>query len=87
MTSDPCTPLEDENWFHGILPRDEVQRLLINNGDYLVRESRKRGTDEVQFVLSVMWQGPKHFIIVQESVSLHASSQILLNLFAICLAS
>lgn len=56
-------------WFHGILPRDEVHRLLRKDGDYLVRESRKRGTDEVQYVLSVMWQGPKHFIIVQEAVS------------------
>lgn len=69
MTDDPGSPLEDEEWFHGILPREEVQRLLNNDGDYLVRESKKRTTNESQFVLSVMWQGPKHFIIQKGDVS------------------
>jgi len=69
MTSNPENPLEDEEWFHGILPREEVQRLLRQDGDYLVRESQKRGTNEMQYVLSVMWQGPKHFIIQTSDVS------------------
>ncbi|XP_064645641.1 tyrosine-protein kinase Fer-like isoform X2 [Lineus longissimus] len=55
--------LEDEEWFHGVLPREEVQRLLKNNGDFLVRESRNRKTGEAQSVLSVFWNGHKHFII------------------------
>lgn len=55
--------LEDLEWFHGILPREEIQRLLRDDGDFLVRESKKRETQETLFVLSVMWQGPKHFII------------------------
>ncbi|XP_067942710.1 tyrosine-protein kinase Fer-like isoform X2 [Watersipora subatra] len=63
MTDNPESPLEDEEWFHGILPREEVQRLLKQDGDYLVRESKKRQTNESQYVLSVMWQGSKHFII------------------------
>lgn len=69
MTNNPTLPLEDESWFHGLLPREEVQQLLKQDGDYLVRESKKRGTGETQYVLSVMWQGPKHFIIQQAEVS------------------
>lgn len=75
MTTDLGTALEDEEWFHGILPREEVQRLLKTDGDYLVRESKKRnagerGSGETQFVLSVMWQGPKHFIVQKGEVSI-----------------
>mgnify|MGYP001796087135 FL=1 len=70
MTADPANPLEDEEWFHGILPREEVQRLLKEDGDYLVRESKKRATNESQYVLSVMWQGPNHFIIQTSDVSI-----------------
>lgn len=55
--------IADEKWFHGILPREEVQRLLVCDGDFLVRESKNKKTSETQFVLSVFWQGPRHFII------------------------
>ncbi|XP_060083276.1 tyrosine-protein kinase Fer-like [Ylistrum balloti] len=61
--ADPSRPLEEEEWFHGVLPREEVQRLLVNDGDFLVRESKNRKTNETQYVLSVSWQGYKHFII------------------------
>jgi len=53
--------LEDELWFHGVLPREEVVRLLRNEGDFLVRETVRN--DEIQIVLSVMWGSPKHFIV------------------------
>lgn len=61
-----CQRLEDEEWFHGVLPREEVQRLLVNDGDYLVRESKNKKTNEVVYVLSVYWKGHKHFIIQTE---------------------
>ena len=53
--------LEDELWFHGVLPREEVVRLLREEGDFLVRETVRN--DERQIVLSVMWGSPKHFIV------------------------
>lgn len=59
----PKGRFEDEEWFHGVLPREEVQRLLVEDGDYIVRESKNRKTNEAQYVLSVFWQGHKHFII------------------------
>merc|ERR1740137_410818 len=53
--------LEEELWFHGVLPREEVVRLLQDDGDFLVRETTRN--DEKQTVLSVMWGSPKHFIV------------------------
>ncbi|XP_067015330.2 tyrosine-protein kinase Fer isoform X2 [Anabrus simplex] len=54
-------PLVDEEWFHGVLPREEVVRLLTHEGDFLVRETTRN--DECQTVLSVCWGGHKHFIV------------------------
>lgn len=53
--------LEEEIWFHGVLPRLEVVRLLQQDGDFLVRETVRN--EEKQIVLSVMWSSPKHFIV------------------------
>ncbi|XP_008203475.1 tyrosine-protein kinase Fer isoform X2 [Nasonia vitripennis] len=53
--------LMEEEWFHGVLPRDEVVRLLVNEGDFLVRETIRN--EESQIVLSVCWDGHKHFIV------------------------
>ncbi|XP_022701492.1 tyrosine-protein kinase Fer-like isoform X3 [Varroa jacobsoni] len=61
MTVNPNVALQDEEWFHGVLPREEVVRLLVNEGDYLVRETTRN--EERQIVLSVKWAGHKHFII------------------------
>uniref|UniRef100_A0A1A9WPB9 Tyrosine-protein kinase n=1 Tax=Glossina brevipalpis TaxID=37001 RepID=A0A1A9WPB9_9MUSC len=54
-------PLYEEEWFHGVLPREEVVRLLNNEGDFLVRETIRN--EESQIVLSVCWNGHKHFIV------------------------
>ncbi|KAK2582534.1 hypothetical protein KPH14_004827 [Odynerus spinipes] len=53
--------LMEEEWFHGVLPREEVVRLLVNEGDFLVRETTRN--DECQIVLSVCWDSHKHFIV------------------------
>ncbi|XP_021957925.1 tyrosine-protein kinase Fer [Folsomia candida] len=53
--------LLEEDWFHGVLPREDVVRLLKKDGDFLVRETMKN--EERQIVLSVFWSGPKHFIV------------------------
>ncbi|XP_053573692.1 tyrosine-protein kinase Fes/Fps [Bombina bombina] len=53
-------PLSQQNWYHGAIPRTEVLELLLNNGDFLVRESQGKQ----EYVLSVLWEGqPRHFII------------------------
>ncbi|XP_028907955.1 tyrosine-protein kinase Fes/Fps [Ornithorhynchus anatinus] len=53
-------PLQDQEWYHGAIPRTEVQELLQASGDFLVRESQGKQ----EYVLSVLWDGqPRHFII------------------------
>lgn len=61
MTIATNRPLYEEEWFHGVLPREEVVRLLRHDGDFLVRETTRN--DESQTVLSVCWNGHKHFIV------------------------
>lgn len=51
-----------------MLPREEVVRLLRDEGDFLVRKTTRN--DESQTVLSVCWNGHKHFI-VQTTVEGH----------------
>ncbi|XP_042328571.1 tyrosine-protein kinase Fes/Fps isoform X2 [Sceloporus undulatus] len=53
-------PLSQQAWYHGAIPRAEVQNLLRASGDFLVRESQGKQ----EFVLSVLWdRQPKHFIL------------------------
>ncbi|VDP28945.1 unnamed protein product [Schistosoma margrebowiei] len=46
LTSFPICDLDinKEPWFHGVLPRAEVERLLQNQGDFLVRQTSKRSS-------------------------------------------
>ncbi|XP_059478851.1 tyrosine-protein kinase Fer isoform X1 [Neocloeon triangulifer] len=54
--------LGEQEWFHGVLPREEVVRLLKKEGDFLVRETMRN--EERQIVLSVSWgSSHKHFIV------------------------
>ncbi|KAM9366153.1 tyrosine-protein kinase Fes/Fps [Symphorus nematophorus] len=53
-------PLGQQNWYHGAIPRLEVQQLLKTDGDFLVRKSQEKQG----YVLSVQWDGAcKHFLI------------------------
>uniref|UniRef100_A0A3Q3XEV1 Tyrosine-protein kinase n=1 Tax=Mola mola TaxID=94237 RepID=A0A3Q3XEV1_MOLML len=53
-------PLGQQDWYHGAIPRLEVQQLLKNDGDFLVRKSQEKPSH----VLSVKWDGAcKHFLI------------------------
>lgn len=72
MTIATNRPLYEEEWFHGVLPREEVVRLLRIEGDFLVRETTRN--DESQTVLSVCWNGHKHFIVqITAEVNHHAT--------------
>ncbi|CAJ1049136.1 tyrosine-protein kinase Fes/Fps [Xyrichtys novacula] len=53
-------PLVQQDWYHGAIPRPEVEQLLKNDGDFLVRKSQEKQG----YVLSVRWEGVcKHFLI------------------------
>ncbi|XP_036393793.1 SHC-transforming protein 1 isoform X2 [Megalops cyprinoides] len=54
--------LQCEPWFHGSLSRRQAERLLVRDGDFLVRES---GTTPGQYVLTGQQGGqPKHLLLV-----------------------
>lgn len=59
-------PLEQQPWYHGAIPRLEVQQLLVKDGDFLLRKSQEKPG----YVLSVQWSGAcKHFLIHNKDVS------------------
>ncbi|WAR18935.1 SHC1-like protein [Mya arenaria] len=51
-----------EEWFHGNLSRKEAEKMLLNDGDFLVRQS---SADTTQYVLSGRQNGAiKHLLLV-----------------------
>uniref|UniRef100_A0A667YN42 Tyrosine-protein kinase n=1 Tax=Myripristis murdjan TaxID=586833 RepID=A0A667YN42_9TELE len=60
LVPDVERPLGQQDWYHGAIPRLEVQELLRNDGDFLVRKSQGKQ----EYVLSVHWAGVcRHFLI------------------------
>lgn len=54
--------LRRETWYHSRMSRRDAERLLIRDGDFLVREST---TNPGQYVLTGMHCGlPKHLLLV-----------------------
>lgn len=54
--------LEKMPWFHGLLTRENAEKLLTRDGDYLVRETNKA---EKQYVLSGRYKGEcRHIFLV-----------------------
>jgi hypothetical protein len=57
--------LEKMPWFHGLLTRENAEKLLLRDGDYLVRETNKA---ERQYVLSGRYKGEcRHIFLVDPS--------------------
>ncbi|EFO27094.1 TK/FER protein kinase [Loa loa] len=58
--------LEFAEWYHGLLPRQDINILLSKNGQFLVRETEIKKGEGFQLVLSVKWNDKTmHFIIRQ----------------------
>ena len=57
--------LSDQLWFHGFITREEAERVLKKNGEFLVREVEKR-IEEERFVISTCWNGITHFLVTKE---------------------
>lgn len=52
-------------WFHGLLTRENAEKLLVKDGDFLVRETNKA---EKQYVLSGRYKGEcRHIFLVDPS--------------------
>ena len=62
----PVAPTEEqlrrESWYHGRMSRRDAEKVLMRDGDFLVREST---TNPGQYVLTGMHCGlPKHLLLV-----------------------
>lgn len=70
--------LEDQDWFHGMLPRKEITELLKKHGDWLVRCTEKQG--ETSIVISVNWKnGVKHIMLKKDSSGFKMPNKIFTN--------
>ncbi|XP_061183967.1 uncharacterized protein LOC133192115 [Saccostrea echinata] len=58
--------LRSQSWYHGRLLRQEAEKMLRNEGDFLVRESLNKKKNTSQYVLSVLWQNYRHILLIQD---------------------
>lgn len=64
-------PLIHQSWFHGKVERIEAEALLENDGDFLVRESKKK---EGQYVLTALvGKQPQHLVLVDSQGKVRGS--------------
>ncbi|XP_033643142.1 breast cancer anti-estrogen resistance protein 3-like isoform X2 [Asterias rubens] len=57
----PNDDIRSHAWFHGGISRDKVEKLLVSDGDFLIRDSISQPGN---YVLSVRWRSaPMHFVI------------------------
>ncbi|EJW84650.1 protein kinase domain-containing protein [Wuchereria bancrofti] len=63
--------LEDENYYHGLLPREDLLHLLVNEGDFLVRSSETAPNQPRQVIISILVEkrgAILRHIVVQQNV-------------------
>ncbi|GMT18649.1 hypothetical protein PFISCL1PPCAC_9946 [Pristionchus fissidentatus] len=63
--------LAAKNYYHGLLPREDIKEMLIENGDWLLRLTEPSGAGKRDFVLSVQTDkdnasGVKHFVVTRK---------------------
>ncbi|EFO93818.1 hypothetical protein CRE_12480 [Caenorhabditis remanei] len=68
---------QDMDWYHGLLPRADINTLLENDGDFLVRTSHIAGNDAAKTVLSVKWKGKCHHWQLQEKEDVTSGSIVI----------
>uniref|UniRef100_A0A8R1I8F5 Tyrosine-protein kinase n=1 Tax=Caenorhabditis japonica TaxID=281687 RepID=A0A8R1I8F5_CAEJA len=72
--------IHSEQWYHGLLPREDIKVMLRKNGDFLVRSTEPKQGEARQYVLSAMHNeeaedaGIKHYVL-----RLSANNQIFLE--------
>lgn len=70
--------LEKMHWFHGLLTRDNAEKMLMSDGDYLVRETNKA---ERQYVLSGKYKGEcRHIFLVDPSGVVRTKDRVFDNI-------
>lgn len=58
--------LTANGWYHGMMPREDIEELLVNEGDFLVRKTEVKGKSKIS--LGVRYHGsPRHFLFEYEN--------------------
>lgn len=68
--------LFEENWFHGSKPTKQIEKLLRNDGDFLVHTSKDRSSKTTVFMLAVFWEHLQDFQIRRNRVRLKIHSRV-----------
>lgn len=77
-TSSKEERLDRQPWFHGLLTRELAEKLLVRDGDYLVRETNKA---EKQYVLSGRYKGEcRHIFLVDPSGVVRTKDRVFDNI-------
>ncbi|CAD5214052.1 unnamed protein product [Bursaphelenchus xylophilus] len=60
------TALQKRTWYHGLMPRDEIEHILQQDGQFLVRKTEVgKGEQQERLTLSVRWKGRVRHILIR----------------------
>ncbi|XP_063966597.1 breast cancer anti-estrogen resistance protein 3 homolog [Lytechinus pictus] len=66
----PSEDVRSHAWFHGGISREKAEKLIRENGDFLVRDSISKPGN---FVLTVRWKAiPMHFVVNKVVLKAHS---------------
>ncbi|VDK85881.1 unnamed protein product [Litomosoides sigmodontis] len=54
---------DEDDYFHGFLPREDANMLCVLDGDFLLRTTEVSSGEDRQLCLSVAWHGKHHVIL------------------------
>uniref|UniRef100_A0A5S6QLA8 Tyrosine-protein kinase n=1 Tax=Trichuris muris TaxID=70415 RepID=A0A5S6QLA8_TRIMR len=57
-------PIWEEFYFYGLLPREDVEMMLLHEGEFLVRQSKKVHPQTSGVVISVRWKNEISHVII-----------------------
>ncbi|CAG9536661.1 unnamed protein product, partial [Cercopithifilaria johnstoni] len=54
---------DEDDYFHGFLPREDANMLCVLDGDFLLRTTEVSSGEDRQLCLSIAWHGKHHIIL------------------------
>ncbi|CAD5209150.1 unnamed protein product [Bursaphelenchus okinawaensis] len=67
MISNELKALQQKSWYHGLMPRDEIEHILTHDGEFLVRKTEvgKKEAQNERLTLSVRWKNRVRHIVIK----------------------
>ncbi|VDM26679.1 unnamed protein product [Toxocara canis] len=63
----PEVIVQEEDYYHGFMPREDANSLLVLDGDFLLRTTEIACGDNRNLCLSLRWKGAPHHVIVHKN--------------------